>query len=102
MTPNCLQAVFPDDVVVDRTRIERTVELARAVVRVTWRNIGSAAFGAMARERQIFLDKPLRHRMDGDEPDLAALAPDENAPRPDGLAPGQVRWMRALMDVVFL
>jgi hypothetical protein len=65
------------------TGIERTVELARAVVRHRAKHGGACI--DVAGERQVFLDKALRHRMHGHESDLAALA-FENASRPDGSA----------------
>ncbi len=66
---------FQDDVAVDRTGIERPVELARAVVG-HWAEHGAFGVGAVADDRQVVLDQPLRHRMYGTKPDLAALAPD--------------------------
>src|SRR5271170_2931657 len=68
-----LKAIFADDVVVDRTGIERPVELARAVVRHRT-EYRAGGIGAVAGESQVFLDQPLRHCMHGHEPDFAALA----------------------------
>ena len=42
---------------------------------VTGRNTGRR-HRHLGPERQVFLDKALRHRMNGHEPDLAPLAPD--------------------------
>jgi hypothetical protein len=68
-----LETIFADDVVLDRTGIERLFELARAIVGY-WTKYGAAAIAAMPVKRQIFLDEPLRHCMHRHESDLAALA----------------------------
>jgi hypothetical protein len=60
---------------VDRAGIERPVEIARAVVGHRAKH-GAGGIGAVAGDGQVRLDQPLRHRMHGNEPDLAALAPD--------------------------
>jgi hypothetical protein len=41
---------------------------------VTGRNTGGG-IGAVARERQVLLDQPLRHGMHGNEPDLCRACP---------------------------
>jgi hypothetical protein len=53
----------------------RTLELARAVVRHRAKH-GAGGLSAVAGERQVFLDQPLRHGMNGNELDFAALARD--------------------------
>jgi hypothetical protein len=68
-----LAAIFADDVVIDRTRVEGFLKLAGAVVS-HWPKHGAAEIAAMTRERQIFVDEALRHRVHGNEADFVALA----------------------------
>ena len=70
-----LEAVFANDVAVDRCRIEMAVEAAGAVV-FYWPEQGSVGVGPMSRPIQILLDRALRGRVDRDETDLVALALD--------------------------
>jgi hypothetical protein len=69
-----LQAIFPDDVVVDRTGIKRPVEVGPCGCSSPGGTRGGG-IGAVARERQVLLDQPLRHGMHGNEPDLCRACP---------------------------
>ena len=69
-----LKAVFPDDVVVDRTGIKRPVEVGPCGCSSPGGTRGGG-IGAVARERQVLLDQPLRHGMRGNEPDLCRACP---------------------------
>ncbi len=63
-------AVFPDDVVVDRTGIERRSRLAGALDETR-----SRRHRPRAGESHVFLDEALRHRMHGHEADFTPRLP---------------------------
>src|ERR1700722_10015177 len=69
------QAVFHDDITIDRGRVERAVKLARALIRYRTKH-GTGGISGMAGERQILLDQTLGSHMHGNEANLVALALD--------------------------
>src|SRR5215469_3657084 len=68
-----LKRVFADDVVMHRAAIKRLVQLARTIIGHRTEHWGGD-IRAMTGERQIFLDKALRHGMDRNEANLVAFA----------------------------
>ncbi len=70
-----LQSILPHNILIHRGGIERAVEIAGAVVGNGAKH-GPGRIGGVASERQVFLDQPLRQHLDGNEPDLTALALD--------------------------
>ena len=71
-----LQAVFAQDIAVHRRGIERPVQFLRGAIVLDGPEEGTGHVGAVAREREIFLDQPLRRGMHGNKPDFVALALD--------------------------